>query len=39
MSHKEGGMFPSQINKELAKALLSGTKDVFLEINLPQQKC
>ena len=37
MSHKEGGMFPSQINKELAKALLSGTKDVFLEINLHQQ--
>jgi hypothetical protein len=36
MSHKEGGMFSNQINKELAKALLSGTEDIF---NLHQQKC
>jgi hypothetical protein len=31
MSHKEGGMFPNQINKELARMLLQGSKDVFLE--------
>ena len=30
MSHKEG-MFPNQINKELARVLLEGSKDVFLE--------
>ena len=33
MSHKEGGMFPNQMNKELAKALFSGTEDVFLLAN------
>ena len=31
MSHKVGGMFPNQINKELAKALLSGTKRFSLK--------
>ena len=31
MSHKVGGMFPNQINKELAKALLRGTKRFSLK--------
>jgi hypothetical protein len=31
MSHEEGGMFPNQINKELARILLNGSNDVFLE--------
>ena len=31
MSHKEGAMFPNQINKELARVLLNGSKDVFFE--------
>ena len=33
MSRKDGGMFPNQMNKELAKALFSGTEDVFLLAN------
>jgi hypothetical protein len=31
ISHKEGGMFPNQINNELARVLLKGSNDVFLE--------